>query len=247
MASWCCSSSGRERVVVRFLTTGQAGGVHRLWRVLAIAAVGLWLTAAVAWWALERVHDPVQPAVATGFMRDMGVHHNQAVNLALLGAVKGSPDIQATSLKIIRGQSLEMGMMHAWTMAETQTAQASGAPMMGWMADRYARLGQHIPEYDKFILACQAHPDQMPGMATLDELSRLQQATGVAFQHLWLELMIRHHAAAIVMTRFAADHAETSRFRSFAASMLRDQVQESVQLLTLARRDGLDMQNHQGR
>lgn len=228
------------------LTTGQSGGVHRLWRGVAIGALGLWLTAALAWWALERGRDPLQTPVATGFMRDMSLHHNQAVNMALMGAVKGSPDIQATSLKIIRGQSLEMGMMQAWTMPGAQTVQSPSAPMMGWMADQYARLGQHIPEYDKFISACQARPDQMPGMATLDELTRLQKNTGVAFSRLWLELMIRHHAAAIVMTRFAADHAETSRVRSLATSMLRDQVQESAQLIMLARQDGLNLQTDKG-
>jgi uncharacterized protein (DUF305 family) len=219
-------------------------GVHRLWRVLAIAALVLWLTVAGAWWAQREQADADKTPVATGFMRDMVVHHHQAVNMALVGAIKGSAEVQALSLNIIRSQSLEMGMMQAWTPRYPTT---EFGPMMGWMSDKYALLGQHIPDYDKFILECQANPGQMPGMATLDELNLLQQSSGKAFNRLWISLMLRHHSAAIVMIRFAADHSESDRARNLASSMLRDQVKESAYLITLAQRDGLDVAGEVGR
>ncbi len=219
-------------------------GVHHLWRVLAITALGLWLVVAGALGVAAAKTGQAKTPVATGFMNDMIVHHHQAVDMALMGAVKGSAEIQATALKIVRGQSLEMGAMQAW-LPRNPTAEP--VPMMGWMADRYAGLGQHIPEYDQFISACQARPGQMPGLATLDELNRLQQLSAGEFNRLWLRLMIQHHEAATIMIQFARDHAETSKVRMLAAGMLRDQVVESAYLRTLALRDGYSSGNANGR
>lgn len=218
-------------------------GVHRVWRVLAIAGFTVWLVSASLWWTTQAAQSPSSRPVAMGFARDMSIHHNQAVNMALLGAVKGSPEIQSMALKIIRGQSLEMGMMQAWSMPSARGSGPNNAPMMGWMADRYARMRVHIPEYDKFILACQSNPHQMPGMASLQELQQLQQLAGREFNSQWLQLMIRHHEAATIMIQFASEHAETAQIRTLATSMLRDQVQESAYLISLVRRDGFMPKN----
>lgn len=209
--------------------------VHRVWRLPVVAALGFLLLVAGAVGGAASQSAQSEAPVATGFLNDMIVHHHQAVDMALMGAMKGSAEIQAIALKIVRGQSLEMGTMQAWVPRNSIDAPK---PMMGWMSDRYARLGQHIPEYDKFISACQATPGQMPGMATLDELNRLQQLTGGEFNRLWIRLMTQHHEAATIMIQFAQDHAETSRVRMLAAGMLRDQVQEAAYLRTLALRDG---------
>jgi uncharacterized protein (DUF305 family) len=222
----------------------QTGVVQRPWRWIALILLVLLLGAVATMWSDRVGHDLSHAPVARGFMRDMSIHHNQAVSMAFMGALKGSAEIQATSLKIIRGQSLEMGVMQAWT---PPSPTAESGPMMGWMADRYARLNQHIPEYDKFISACQANPGLMPGMASLDELNRLQQSSGKEFNRQWITLMIRHHSAAMVMVRFAVDYSESDRVHNLASSMLRDQVQELAYLSTLAQRDGLDAQTERFR
>ena len=41
----------------------------------------------------------------------------------------------------------------------------------------------------------------MPGMLTADEMARLAEAKGAAFDRLLLELMIKHHEGALVMVK----------------------------------------------
>lgn len=226
--------------------TDQAS-VRNYWRMLAIA-LGLALGALTALaWADKSAREPGNTPVAIGFLLDMSVHHNQAITMAMQGAVKGTPEIRSTALKIIQGQSMEMGMMQAWSMPAKQNADVKQVPMMGWMADRYASLGVHIPAYDQFISACLTNPAQMPGMASLKELQQLQQSVGREFNRLWLQLMIRHHEAAMVMIQFASEHAETAQVRNLASGMLRDQVKESAYLLTLAHREGFSPQVANGK
>jgi uncharacterized protein (DUF305 family) len=225
--------------------TGQTS-VRHYWRILVIVLVLTLVTFAALAWAAKSEQQPGNTPVAIGFLLDMSVHHNQAITMAMQGAVKGTPEIRSTALKIIQGQSLEMGMMQAWSMPAKQYADTTQAPMMGWMADRYARLGVHIPAYDQFISACLTNPTQMPGMASLEDLQQLQKSVGREFNRLWLQLMIRHHEAAMVMIQFASEHAETVHVRNLASGMLRDQVKESAYLLTLAHREGFSPQAANG-
>lgn len=219
----------------------KSSSAHKAASLVAIVLLCAGLLLAGIAWLQSSLQETFRNPVATGFLNDMLVHHDQAVTMAMLGAMKGSPEIKATSLKIIRGQSLEMGLMQAWARPPLQAGAAPEAPMMSWMADHYAQMDVHIPAYDQFIQACQTNPAQMPGMASLQDLQHLNQAAGFEFDSKWLQLMINHHEAATIMVQFAQEFAETAKVRTLASAMLREQLQESAYLVTLAKRGALEM------
>jgi uncharacterized protein (DUF305 family) len=68
--------------------------------------------------------------------------------------------------------------------------------MEQWLAER----SQAVPDEHHH------HTMEMPGMITQAQLAELAAARGVAFDRLFLELMIQHHEGALVMvdTLFAS-------------------------------------------
>ena len=71
-----------------------------------------------------------------------------------------------------------------------------------------------------------AHGMMMPGMLSADEMSRLEAATGVEFDRLFLEGMIKHHGGALIMVDelFATPGAgQESTINAFASEVVADQ------------------------
>jgi uncharacterized protein (DUF305 family) len=66
----------------------------------------------------------------------------------------------------------------------------------------------------------------MPEMATEQELERLRRASGVEFDVLFLQLMLRHHQGGLPMLTYAEQHAQTPQVRNFAKQMLTAQTSE---------------------
>ena len=76
----------------------------------------------------------------------------------------------------------------------------------------------------------------MPGMLTAEELKQLWAATGAEFDRLFLELMIKHHAGALMMVDnlFAEpDAAQDSELFTFASDVDADQRAEIARLAML--------------
>ena len=67
--------------------------------------------------------------------------------------------------------------------------------MRRWLAKR----GEAVPAADATDHAAAGHGTLMPGMLTAEELAALENATGTAFERMFLNLMIRHHEGAIKM------------------------------------------------
>lgn len=93
------------------------------------------------------------------------------------------------------------------------------AMMEEWLASRgQARPGAH------------GHgAELMPGMLTAEEMQRLAGASGEAFDRLFLEYMIKHHAGALDMVQglFAAPGAaQDSEIFAFASDVEADQRME---------------------
>jgi uncharacterized protein (DUF305 family) len=66
----------------------------------------------------------------------------------------------------------------------------------------------------------------MPGMLTPEEMARLADATGVAFDRLFLNSMIRHHLGAIAMVDellATTDGAQESEVFAFTSDVVADQ------------------------
>jgi uncharacterized protein (DUF305 family) len=99
----------------------------------------------------------------------------------------------------------------------------SQADEIGMMQRWLKRRGAVVPD-------AHAHHEHggllMPGMLTPEEMSRLEAATGPAFDRLFLESMIRHHDGALTMVHdlFAAAGAgQDPEMYAFASDVDADQ------------------------
>jgi len=139
------------------------------------------------------------------FMQGMIGHHAQAVDMVALVPMRTSLDqVRRLALRIDVSQQDEMTMMQ------------------GWLKDR----GQQVPDARAHLMM---GATLMPGMLTPDEMAALTAAKGAAFDRLFLEGMIKHHAGAITMVRelFAAPGAgQTPEIYSYASDVDADQRME---------------------
>ena len=73
-------------------------------------------------------------------------------------------------------------------------------------------------------------PAEMPGMASEEELDRLETATGAEADALFIELMTAHHEGGIEMATEAAGRVENGDVERFAVSSAENQRSEIVEL-----------------
>ena len=110
------------------------------------------------------------------FMQGMIGHHAQAIEMTdLLRTRTQSEDMRKLAERIDVSQTDEIKMMEEWLK----------------------RRGESLPDPH----AHHHGGKLMPGMLTADEMGRLAQAKGEAFDRLFLEFMIKHHEGALVMVQ----------------------------------------------
>ena len=115
------------------------------------------------------------------FMQGMIVHHQQAVEMAAL--VEGrtnNEDIVSLAGRIDASQEDEIEFMTTWL---TDRGEPVAMQMSHSGGDHSMHHGHH----------------EMMGMATPAQMAELAASSGTAFDRLFLQLMIRHHAGAIDM------------------------------------------------
>jgi len=106
------------------------------------------------------------------FMQHMIQHHAQALVMAAMVPTHGAgPRLRQLGEKIDISQRDEIARMERW------------------LRDR----DQAIPDETS------AHPMDMPGMLTPEQMARLDAARGEEFERLFLGFMIEHHRGALVM------------------------------------------------
>lgn len=139
------------------------------------------------------------------FMQGMIGHHAQALEMtALLRSRSSNDDMQKMAQRIEVSQADEIKMMEDWL----------------------TRRGEKLPDPH-------AHHRQgaalMPGMLTPEEMARLAEMKGPAFDRLFLELMIKHHDGALIMVKdlFSTSGAgQESEIFAFASDVEADQRME---------------------
>jgi uncharacterized protein (DUF305 family) len=138
-------------------------------------------------------------------MQGMIGHHAQALEMTALLPLRTAADAMKLLAKRIEvSQTDEIRMMQRWLESrglEVPTVHAHHAPG--------AKL--------------------MPGMLTGDEMARLTEANGAAFDRLFLELMIKHHEGALVMVKELLAQpgaAQDSDIFAFASDVEADQTIE---------------------
>jgi len=159
-----------------------------------------------------------------GFLQDMRIHHEQAVNMGLIyldvsasGMGDGSDSrgiLRLIAREIIVNQSNESGRMvqilRQFDAAETNETDE----VMGWM-------GEPVP------LA------RMPGYATDEEMRTLQQSRGAEADRLFAKLMIAHHKGGVHMAEHAGMHGSSDEVRAMADSMVKAQNSEIAEMKKL--------------
>jgi uncharacterized protein (DUF305 family) len=128
------------------------------------------------------------PAVAdVNFMQGMIMHHSQAVEMTeLLRTRTRNKDLQALGKRISISQTDEMKYMKQWLEDRGQPA---------------AMEHGHMDHMHMDSMPLKPGMVMMPGMLTSKQMKALEQATGPAFDHLFLTGMIQHHTSALVMVQ----------------------------------------------
>ena len=189
-------------------------------QALVLAAATAFLGFAVAFF-LHRDQSPGTDSVDVGFVQDMISHHEQALALSQYELANGSdPTVKSFAREVLIAQSMEIGSMDR-------------------LLDQW-NTGRGSPSRDAMAWMGMATPvDQMPGMATDDQLRALREATGAEADALFLELMAAHHVGGIHMAEYAAEHAGTAKARRLAAGMAYNQAIEVNEYASTAERLGL--------
>lgn len=110
------------------------------------------------------------------YVRDMIVHHRQALEMAALVPDRGADgQVKGLASRIADAQGPEIEMMDAW-----------------------------LKKHDKPPVPPAEHGGHgghagMPGMATPEQMDQLKAAKGAEFDKLFLRLMIAHHQGALAM------------------------------------------------
>jgi uncharacterized protein (DUF305 family) len=178
-------------------------GDPRLVAVLAVAAVAFF---GLAVWVYLSGRPPGDSSAEPGFARDMSVHHAQAVEMAEIVRFKTeSADIRTLATDIALTQQAQIGQMQGWL--DVWGLPATGTePAMSWMG----------------------HPTEgrMPGMATPEEINRLEDAPPAEADRQFLYLMIRHHRGAIPMAEAVLERTDRPEVRQLAKAIAASQRQE---------------------
>lgn len=148
----------------------------------------------------------IQPTAAdVRFMQGMIGHHAQALEMAaLLPSRSSREDMRLLARRIEVSQADEITMMERWLEARGQKVP-----------------GPHAHHARGATL--------MPGMLTPEEMSRLAEAKGAAFDRLFLELMIKHHEGALIMVSDLFSNAgagQEAEMFAFASDVDADQRME---------------------
>ena len=186
---------------------------------LVLVAVGAF---AVGRLSTSFVSTPSNTSAAAGFARDMQVHHDQGVELAMIIRDRSSDDdIRGLAYDIATSQSNQSGQMLAW-LNEWKLPQVSPEPAMTWMTrptltgagHNHGTEGAHQPG------------DPMPGLATRAQIEQLQGLQGAEAEKLFLQLMIAHHQGAIDMAKAVLDRTEVRVVIQLATSIVKAQQSE---------------------
>lgn len=199
--------------------------------IIVAAALVLLLVGATGGLLIGRWGVPEVPAaesVDIGFLQDMSVHHQQAVEMASWERDHTTdPQLRQLAYDIESTQTGQIGRMQGWLELWGASAQPVGRAYMTWMA------GSPTGAHDHAVTA--SGVATMPGMASTEELKKLRASTGKELDVLFLQLILRHHRGGAEMLSYAATNASQEPVRNLAAQMLSSQTAEAsylTQLLT---------------
>ncbi|WP_430644903.1 DUF305 domain-containing protein [Agromyces sp. GXS1127] len=210
-------------------------GIGR-WAVVLAASVALVVVAGAAF-AIGRLstlgeETPANASAEAGFARDMQVHHQQGVELAMIVRdASDDPDVRLLGYDIATTQAQQSGQMYGW-LAEWGLPQAGPEPSMTWMTRPAADGSSHAghDSGDGSDDAAHVPGEPMPGLATPEQVAELRELSGVEAERRFLELMIAHHQGAVVMAEAVLERSTYPVVVSLAESIVASQ-QAEIELM----------------
>lgn len=189
---------------------GRASGLGPL-RIAVLVAAVAFLAGALGWALGGRDTDPLN-ATDVGFLQDMSLHHEQAIQMSLLLLDKDDvrPELKAYAVEIIMSQRFDQGLFNA-TLDRFGHPSAPGDTVMAWM-------GHGIPA------------DQMPGMASAERMRELRDAGSDEAESLWIALMSDHHIGGMHMAEQAAERGQDRTVVGLATATRQIQADEVLEL-----------------
>jgi len=181
--------------------------------VVALVVAAALIAGMLGWLVADTRSEPASSEVDVGFLHDMRSHHEQAVQMGFmfLALPDTDPGLRAVARSIVAGQNIDIGRM-------IQLLRSMGAPEAAETDEAMAWMG----------MATTA--DQMPGMATEEQVDALGAASGAAADALFVELMAEHHRGGLHMAETATVEAANEEVRAMAESLVGSQQDEIGEL-----------------
>ncbi|MCD5348259.1 DUF305 domain-containing protein [Agromyces sp. S2-1-8] len=213
-----------------FPSADRAGldGERRGSRIAAVVAASVAVVVvAIAAFSIGRLSalgdpTPTGTSAEAGFARDMQVHHQQGVELAMI--VRDATDddeVRLLAYDMATTQAQQAGQMYGWLSA-WGLPQAGDEPSMTWMT-RAAPGGVH----DRHSAGVDHEPGApMPGLATSEQVAELRTLSGAAAERRFLELMIAHHQGAVEMADALLERSSNEAATALARSIVTSQTSE---------------------
>jgi uncharacterized protein (DUF305 family) len=157
------------------------------------------------------------------FAQMMIPHHQQAVEMATLAETRASDsEVKALAAQIKAAQDPEIKVMTGWLTSWGQpTAQPSSGHNMPGMS------GTSMPGMSGTPTPGMS---AMPGIMSDQEMAQLQAAKGVAFDRMFVQMMITHHNGAIQMARDEQANGSNVDAKNLATTIEQTQTAEVQKL-----------------
>jgi uncharacterized protein (DUF305 family) len=188
-----------------------------------VAAVGF-VAVLLALVLQSRFDGEAEDSVDVGFLQDMIAHHEQAIQIGLLGVANAEdPDVVHFAQEAIVAQQWEIGYMTAL------------------LEDWGYGTGDLDRDAMEWMNMAPTSVENMPGMASADELAALRSASGAEADELFLELMSSHHVGGVHMAEEAAERANDDRVLDMAERMALNQQREIEEYRNKATSIGVEL------
>ncbi|MDQ3405711.1 MAG: DUF305 domain-containing protein [Actinomycetota bacterium] len=143
------------------------------------------------------------------YARTMIGHHLQAVEMSALAPQRAlDPKLKGLAARIGDTQQPEIDMMNRWLSEHGKPTVETG----------HSGHGGHSEHED------------MPGMATPEQLTALAAATGADFDRQFLQLMIKHHEGAVTMAGQVQRTGADIRIQEMADNVVAEQSDEITRM-----------------
>lgn len=147
------------------------------------------------------------------FARDMVPHHQQALEMARMAPDHtDDPELLELAAEIEAAQDPEIAQMTGWLESWGQNAPPTSMD--------HGAMGHGTTE-------------EMPGMMTAEEMAELETLQDVAWERMFLTMMIRHHEGAIEMARAQLDAGQNPEVTALAGQVVADQEAEIATMTTM--------------